>query len=603
MVKRMGKPLLGAISVLALLRYGREPNYLKANVLWDIKHVVKWGQKVFLLPFYNINSTTPERFSQVNVSKDLMLHMRDGVRLCTDVYLPDARGPFPTIVQRIPYGKDEYDRHLAAYGHFFAKQGYAFVAQDVRGKFGSQGEFDPMVNEIQDSYDTLEWVSQQGWCDGKIGMMGESYHGYTSWAGAMSHHPNLRAISPSTISLDWYSAIFRNGAFALQTIGQWAIEMDHQRYQNGLRVDTAHWPLRAMAAEAGLSDNVFTRIVDNPVRNAESERANLNHRYAEIKIPTLIFGGWYDNFLAGTLNDWQAVCQQSANPEQHWLIVGPWDHEYTTDHTHRIGQLEIGQASTTTRIDTLLAFFDHFLKGLDNDFDDTPRLRYFTIGDNLWHSADQWPLPHTTFRKFYLHSKGQLNELLPTFERPDRYTYYPNNPVDITVDVDLWARAEQLKDRALLPRRPDVLTYDSRPLITALNITGPISVTLYAATTAVDTDFTATLVDLHPDGYAHLIQEGIIRASFRDSDREPTPIERRKVYQYTIDLWATSYIVKAGHKLRVEISSSNFNRYDRNPNTGEPFGTTTKPINALQTIYHSAKYPSHITLPILESVV
>jgi putative CocE/NonD family hydrolase len=235
-------------------------------------------------------------------------------------------------------------------------------------------------------------------------------------------------------------------------------------------------------------------------------------------------------------------------------------------------------------------------------------VQLFTIGGNKWLSGDAWPPVEVGYRQYYFHSggnahlasgDGSLSLTPPTAAEPvDRYAYDPRDPVAVTMGVDLWSRAEHLQDRAHLPARPDVLVYDTLPLEEDLEITGPITATLYATSTAVDTDFTAALVDVFPNGYAHLIQEGIIRASYRESNREPLPVEPGNVYAYTIDLWATSYVVKAGHQIRVEISSSNWNRYDANPNTGEPFGMAVQPVTAGQQVFHTAEYPSHITLPI-----
>jgi hypothetical protein len=300
--------------------------------------------------------------------------------------------------------------------------------------------------------------------------------------------------------------------------------------------------------------------------------------------------------------DWQGIRLASpgtsANNE-HWLVLGPWDHEYTTEHTHRIGQLELEGDEAFNRWDELQAFFDYWLMGVDNGYQNTPAVRYFIIGGNVWLSASQWPPEGTVYQDYYLHSDGALNQTPPApAEPPDAYDYDPLNPVDIGTDEMVWMLADTLQDRRELPEQPDVLVYDSAPLEADLEITGPIVVTLFAASSAVDTDFTAALVDIFPDGYAHLIQEGILRASYRDSDSHPSPIQPGQIFPYSIDLWATSYLIKAGHKIRVEISSSNFNAFDRNLNTGEPFGTGANPISAHQQVFHTPEYPSRITLPV-----
>lgn len=603
-VGRILKAALLAIVVLVVLvavRYGSEPRYLGANLLWDALDIPGWWDREVRLPFKEIPSSTPDRSDQVTDQHDIMIPMRDGVRLSADVYLPEGEGPFPVILVRLPYGKEEAYTYMPAIGRFWAHKGYAFVVQDVRGKFESEGTFVPFIHEVDDGYDTLEWISQQPWSDGNVGMMGESYYGYTTWAGAVSRHPALRAVAVSTISMDVYRTTFRNGALALQTMGDYAILMDNPTYQNDFRVDWWHLPLETLASDAGLSDGLYQMLVDNPVRNAVWDERNLSQHYADIDIPVLAFGGWYDVFLVGTLADWQGIreSRSGAAAGEQWLILGPWDHEYTPEATHRVGRIELGD-DPFNRWDEMQRFFDRWLMGVENGFEETPPVQYLTIGANAWHSADQWPPAETTYRQFYFHSGGVLTGTPPAGDEPaDEYTYDPMDPVDIAVDEMGWMLAETLQDRARLAERPDVLVYETAPLEAEVEITGPISVTLFAASSAPDTDFTAALVDVFPDGYAHLIQEGIIRASYRNSEREPSPIEPERVYEYSIDLWATSYVVNAGHRIRVEISSSNFNFYDRNPNTGEPFGTATTPVPAQQRVLHTSQYPSRITLPIL----
>jgi putative CocE/NonD family hydrolase len=274
----------------------------------------------------------------------------------------------------------------------------------------------------------------------------------------------------------------------------------------------------------------------------------------------------------------------------------------------RIGRLEIGDSSVSTYGELLVEFFDHTLRGLDNGFAGRPRVQYFTIGDNAWHSTGQWPPEDVQQTPMYFHSHGsaatdssdgRLNFARPADEPVDVYRYDPRDPVTISSETDVWNRGVGMVDRAKVPKRPDVVAYNSAPLEDPLELTGPITVNLYASSTAPDTDFTAALVDVFPDGYSLLIQEGILRASYRDQDVPPVPIEPGEVYRFAIDLWATSYVVPRGHRLRVEISSSNFPRFTRNLNTGNDFGMSDEIAVADQTIYHSKEYPSHVLLPVM----
>ena len=248
----------------------------------------------------------------------------------------------------------------------------------------------------------------------------------------------------------------------------------------------------------------------------------------------------------------------------------------------------------------LTEFFAHYLKSDDNGFAKRPPVRYFNIGENAWRQSDSWPIREAQNRSFFLEASGALGDQAPDSRSSASFSYDPENPVTITADTDVWNRAASQPDRSVLLQRDDVLTYDSAALSEDMDISGPVVVELYASSSAVDTDFTAALVDVYPDGYSLLIQEGILRTSFRDKSSPPSPIEPGEVYRFDIDLWATSYIVPSGHKLRVEISSSNFPRFARNLNTGEPFGMSDRIEIAEQTIYHSAQYPSRVVLPVIE---
>ena len=336
---------------------------------------------------------------------------------------------------------------------------------------------------------------------------------------------------------------------------------------------------------------------------------NVSDKYGQINIPVLNWGGWYDVFLQATITDWQGMrspARSDSIRDDQWLIISPTDHEITPAHTGRIGRLKVGSSAWT--YDHIQQFFDYYLKGLENGLKQNPRIKIFVIGDNQWRYEKEWPLTRTVFTKYYFHSLGKANTLQGNGtlskveqgeESPDRYVYDPDNPITVTLKTDMWNLAKTLKDRKTVEKRSDVLVYTSSELNEELEITGPINVSLYAASDAADTDFTATLVDVFPDRYTHLIQEGIVRARYRNQDETPSLIVPEKVYEFKIDLWATSYVIKKLHRFRVEISSSNFNRFDRNTNTGSEYGFDTKTIKASQTIYHSSKYPSHILLPII----
>lgn len=584
---------------------------LAVDLLWQVLTVKDLYDRYVRLPSATIESSTPDRHAGVVIENDVPIPMRDGVRLYANVYRPQAEGKFPVLVIRLPYGKDEYYCQMPAIGKFWARKGYAAVIQDVRGKFTSEGTFEPFEHEVADGYDTVDWAAKQPWSDGNVGVMGESYYGYTTWAAAVSQHPNLKCIAPANINMDVYSSAYRQGAFDLQLMGDWAIGMDASTYQNALRLDHWHLPLIAMDDAAGIPSYSYKRLVANPYGGGAWDGINLNGWYDQISIPILHLGGWYDVFLNGTIGDWQEIrSARSGSPSAapQWLVLGPWDHESTTDETHRIGQLDIGDKSATTQWDVRQAFFDYCLKGMETELASQPGVQIFVVGDNDWRLEREWPLARTRYTDYYLHSDGaantaqgdgSLSPVPPGDEAPDQYTYDPQDPVQYATGVDYWSLAEKMKDRAKVEGRDDVLVYTTAALSEDVEITGPISATLYAASSAPDTDFTVALVDVSPDGSTHLVQEGIIRASFREGPDLRSPVEPGKVYEYVLDLWATSHVLKAGHRIRVEVSSSNFDRYDRNLNTGKDFGLSAETVPATQTIYHSSEYPSRITLPVI----
>ena len=556
----------------------------------------------------------------VRVAEDVQVEMRDGVNLLTDVYLPPGRGPFPVILCRVPYGTKTDYVYQPAVGQFFAENGFAYIAQNVRGRFGSQGTFTAYTDdqEMLDAYDTIEWIVSQEWSNGIVGAMGESYYGYTALAAAASGHPAIKAISAANITLAREKQVL-DGAYPLQASGLWTLDLDdaeNGEYQDTEQIDLYHLPLITMGEAYGLRDVLWRERIDGYLADPAAKREKALDDYERIRVPVLHFGSWYDTFTRGSIAIWEGVKLYGGDADSsdsQWLIMGPWDHDGMSMHLSgaevptNIGRRDIGTEAVSTYGDTLLEFFTYFLKREDNGFIDLPRVQYFNIGDNDWRYSEQWPPKESRLRSLFLHSEGHatnpddglLDFVLPNEEPEDTYQYDPANPVRIVKDTDIWSRAAGLPDRAVLIERDDVLTFETGTLHNDMDITGPISVEIYASSSATDTDFTAALVDVYPDGYSLLIQEGILRASFRDKDADPSPIVPGEIYTYTIDLWATSYTVPAGHKLRVEISSSNFPRFTRNLNNGETFGMSDRIEIAEQTIYHNGRYPSRLVLPVI----
>ena len=543
-------------------------------------------------------STTPDRFTSSRHAGEIETPMRDGVVLRSDLYMPVGCERAPVILIRQPYGRATPDMAFRQTGDFWARKGYACVVQDVRGKFSSGGSFDPMVHEVEDGFDTVEWVSRQPWCQGRVGMWGESYYGYTSLAAAVAGPPALACIAPGDIGSDRRSIWFRQGAFLLNTIGPWAIAMDAPEYADISRIDPWHLPLKDMALAAGHEGRYFRSLIDHAHDPAWWARRGLRDRLDRIKIPVLFWSGWYDNYTSGLLADFVALERSSPRPERIHLLVGPWDHESSAEHTDRAICVKVPPTGAH-RWDSYQAFFDRYLMGVENGFGAAGKVDYFTIGANRWQRSASWPPAGTEPTRFYLRAGGLLTRHAPEGpEAPDRYRYDPADPVAETVGRNCWALCTELGDRREIEKRGDVVSYTSEPLETDCELTGPITAALYAASSAVDTDFTVTLVDVFDDGTANQIQDGIVRAAHRSDPYRASPIVPGRVYEYAIDLAATSYLVKAGHRIRVDISSSCFDRYDRNPNTGDRFGYAVETIVAEQAIHHAADAPSSILLPI-----
>jgi len=571
-----------------------------------------------------------------------MVPMRDGVRLATDVYLPvgplddgapaapardcaagaaadsaavvsaadqaaaagaaaitsGADGPagggpdrWPALVVRQPYGKRESFCCFQVFGRYWAQRGYAFVVQDVRGRWASEGEYDPFVNELSDGDDTLAWVAGQPWCDGTLGALGESYFGYTTWAMAAGGRPELKAVAVGDTTVDMYASAFRDNALCLNPVGVWALWINHKRFCNYYRVDPYHLPLRDLDDACGLSSRQWQLLLDHFPKDEYWEAIDLSDRLQSIDIPVLHWVGWYDQFLSQTIAHWRVMA--ARRDDQH-LAIGATDHLLSPERTGRIGATPVVNMGHWH--DRCCRFFDRHLRGAETDFPAAP-VSYFTLGPDEWRTAPQWPPADVRTVSLFLGADGELAEAPPPRPSSQWYLYDPDEPVDIWVGTEGWAPAQYMKDRAGLAGRADVLAFDTPPLAADLEVTGPLTVTLFAATSADDTDFIATLDDLHPDGYAHLVQQGIVRARYRHKGRDE-PVEPDEVYEYTIDLWATSYVFKQGHRLRLEVSSSEFDRFDRNLNVYQPWAAGQRRQVARQTVWHDAERPSRLHLPV-----
>ncbi|WP_211342942.1 CocE/NonD family hydrolase [Actinomadura pelletieri] len=568
---------------------------------------------------------------EFTVRKDVPTTMRDGTVLRSNVFTPKGDDDFPVILMRLPYNKERAENIFYADPDFYAKACYLVVVQDVRGQYKSDGTFYAYRDEATDGYDTIEWAARLPHSNGKVGMYGFSYPGLTQWLPATLRPPHLVTIVPAFTSSDIYDGWTYEGGALYQSFTQsWPLtslansavdrlpdgeklsaEMN-QASRDLFREWYRYLPLRKFPPLYPKDERVapyFYDWIKHPSYDSYWKRWAIRDRYPQVQVPSLNYGGWYDIFLDGTVENFAGMRAKGGTKTARQgtkMLIGPWTHGGSG---RRTGAVDFGPDAVVSIEEVQLRWFDHWLKGARNGVDKDPAVKIFVMGANRWRTSDSWPIPGTAYTKYYLHSNGDANTItgggtLSTSppagrEEPDRYRYDPDDPVPSFGGRFQASVPGGPHDQRIIEQRPDVLVYNTPALQQDTEVTGPISVTLYASSSARDTDWTAKLTDVHPDGSSMLVRHGIQRARYRVSLEKPSLIRPGKVYKYTIKLWPTSNVFKAGHRIRLEISSSNFPMFDRNPNTGHEFGTDHRTRTADQTIHHDPEYPSSITLPIM----
>jgi len=550
------------------------------------------------------------------------VRMRDGVVLRADIYRPAQDGKYPILLTRTPYDKSQ----VAAFAIRAAQNGYVVIVQDVRGRYSSQGEWYPFLHEAQDGYDTIEWTATLPYANGQIGMFGESYVGATQVLAAITHPPHLSAICPIDTASDYHDGwVYQGGAFE-----QWF----NQTWTSILAQDTLRRAAHAVSDASGQRDKLPLRAytlfrfpemtnppdlikrlapyyadwLAHPDYDDYWKRISIEEHYADIRVPALTVGAWYDIFQGGTLRNYAGIRSRSsadtARRNQH-LLMAIGGH---AGSGRKIGDIDFGPAAEEYTDDGVtLDWYDYLFKGVQNKFAGPNHVHYFLMGPNEWRHSPDWPPPDAQSIRLFLHSRGGANTLhgngglsneTPKQEEPDRYVYDPQDPVpthgsSLCCDNKV---ANGPQDQRRTEERPDVLIYSTPQLPNDLTVTGPVTVELYAMSSAKDTDFTAKLVDVSPDGYARNVTEGIIRARSRNSRVSPSLLTPGVVYKYKIDLWSTANVFARGHILRLEVSSSNSPRFDRNLNTGEPIASGVEAVKATNSVLHDPAHPSALVL-------
>ena len=559
----------------------------------------------------------------VTFERNVAMKTRDGVTLYADIFRPKADGRFPVLLQRTPYDKN----NGVSVGLKGAARGFVMIIQDVRGRFTSEGEWYVFKHESEDGFDAVEWAAALPYANGKVGMWGGSYVGATQMLAAILHPPHLAGICPIVTASNYHENwTYQGGAFEQWFSESWTSGLAQNTFDRQLAKATdatrgdaqlplARYPLFNMAdsRSSELMTSLAPYFLDwlaHPTYDDYWRRWSIDEHYPDITVPVLTMAAWYDIFQDGSLRNYVGLKShagsEAARRGQH-LLVALGGH---AGGGRKVGDVDFGAAAAFNSDDATLDWYDYLFKGAQNEFAQK-HVSIFVMGVNQWRQEDDWPLARAKSTRYFLHSQGAANSAggngslsakAPASEPPDRYVYDPANPVP-TIGGPLCCDSTHLqpgaRDQRPAETRQDVLVYSTHAFAEDLEVTGPVSVELYAASSAVDTDFTAKLVDVGPDGFARNLADGIIRARYRDSREKAEFLKPGQVYKVTVDLWSTSNVFLKGHALRLEISSSNFPRFDRNLNTAEQPESGQQFIAATNVIYHDSKHPSALVLPVV----
>ena len=588
---------------------------LTAACLFSGKHIAAQGSAAYESP-------------ETIVQHDVPMKTRDGVTLYADIYRPKSFDKFPVILMRTPYDKSA--NWAVAPAFKIVPRGYVVIIQDVRGRYRSEGEWYPFRHEQADGFDAVEWAAALPYSNGKIGMMGASYVGATQMLAAIAQPPHLAAIAPNMTASNYHDGwTYQSGAFEQWFDQNWTTQLAQNTLERFIHQNTnalvgvptlplTNYPVfnfGQLPADAQLTQMIAPYYSDwlaHPDYDHYWKQWSIEENFSKITVPMLQVGGWYDIFNAGTLRNYMGVKKYGANEaartQQHLLIeIGGH-----AGFGRRIGDVDFGpHALENVYTDVILDWYDFLFKGIKNQFATDKPVKLFAMGANEYRQEDDWPPPQAHATKYFLHSNGHANSLrgdgslstsAPKSEPPDNYVYNPGNPVP-TIGGPLCCDEEHMepgpRDQRPVENRDDVVVYSIGPLAQDLEVTGPVTADLFVKSSAIDTDFTGKLVDVGPDGFARDLTEGILRMRYRASQERSELMNPGQIYEITVDLWATSNVFLRGHSLRLEISSSNFPRFDRNMNTGEETRSARNFVPATNMILHDTQHPSALILPVV----
>ncbi len=577
---------------------------------------------VLLIPNFALGQSHPD----LRILRHQEIPMRDGVHIYADCYMPLVDGKYPTIVVRTPYGVQRPGMHQTMVR--LAQHGYAVILADVRGRYESEGQWEPFRDEARDGYDIIEWAAKQSFSNGKVGMQGGSYLGHNQWAAASQQPPSLEVIVPRVASTNIYANwLSMGGAFRLSfNFGWGAVRMPYRimlpqywhtedfmpenlQYENILQ----HLPLSTMDQYgSGKKIGHYQDWLEHQSYDDYWKEISDEERFDQIQVPAYTMGGWFDIFVQGTVNGYVGMRNKGGTElarEGSRMIIGPWGHGVSQS----FGGWDFGPDALVDASQRELFFFDLYLKGEKNALLDEKPVQIFYMGANKWRGEDDWPVPGMTYQKMFLSSGGHANSVRgdgklaftkPAIGGSDQYHYDPLQPVPTTGGNNCCGTPTLSgpRDQRPLERREDVLVYTSEVLTESVTIAGVVEMILHASTDGPDTDWMIKLIDVQPDGYAFPVSEGILRARFKDGLDQMKLLTPNEVYEFTIEMMPTANVFLPGHRIRVDITSSSFPQFNRNPNTGEDLGKSATTRIAEQTIFHGSERASYINLPMVKSL-
>lgn len=585
---------------------------------------------IFLLSFLLCNQriavaliSTELPLDKIRIIRHQAIPMRDGIKLYGDIYLPVTSGKYPTLVTRTPYGVQRDGMHTPAIR--YAQNGYAVLLVDVRGRYESEGEWEPFRDEAKDGYDIIEWAAQQPFSNGKIGTYGGSYGGHNQWRTIGENPPHLVASFPSLASTNIFANwLTQGGAFRLSFNYGWGVvrmpdrimlpqywhtesfSPEELKYEMILK----HLPLSdGDLQSAGYAVSHYRDWIAHEKYDDYWSAISDEENFSKMTVPVYTLGGWFDIFLTGTINGYVGMKNKAATAtarNQTRMIIGPWGH----GASRSFGDIDFTQDAMISQFETELRWFDYHLKGIQNGLGSEDPVRLFYMGANQWRSEKDWPIPGTKYQELFLSSGGNANTLRgdgklsfikPNNSASDEYLYDPNHPVE-TLGGNNCCGTPTIagpRDQRPVEQREDVLVYTSEILNKQLTIAGNVRFRMYASSDGPDTDWMIKLTDVYPDGSSMPISEGMLRAKFRAGLDQIKLLKPGEIYAYDIELTGTANVFKPGHRIRIDITSSNFPQFDRNPNTGEPLGNSTNVRIAKQNIYHGGNRASAVILPVV----